>query len=552
MSRLETTLGGIDIVSAITQATINDQFAGLKQLKVIPDDLELKLPKGVGTLKVKLLAPTVILGLEDKPRQILFILHFSSGSFSTFDEDSEPTLIPFGAGALALNVDVNLDNISGNKAPKSVQEAIKNLGPGMFSMRQLYLDFQNAILANYDPVHTKLPQTLLNDPYFMTGLTMLLKSMHDKGANILGYAVTVTNPNEVAPEAPTFPPTDINFATNIYVARATNKRTPELDTLNYLLMTQKRPFPQTLPSGNFVEGAADGTAANGTMAIARSVFTEGYLLPLLSKITNLSSTFAMVYDDGNADLQTVKGVPFLPDAPGRRFDELAGAGGKAGIIQELTDDYIKNGAWRVPNTNLGTTPSDYPSDPAVTCWTFHSTAMVKEEFRNCPIWGTHRVVAGIVCHVCELRIMPGSNEITLRGLSSIGLSYDDFAGVVGHAIHALHTGQSKLKWRASLRLVADSAGGITAQTEFSADPVQNQASGNQIGRWGMSHNPGLIVDMSRSLGQAITSGGLSEEISNAFSRQNTFVFPGGQQYFFKDLVFNNSLDLLATLTIKFY
>jgi hypothetical protein len=51
MSITDTTLEGVDIVSAITQATINRQFASLARLKVAPEQMEIQLPRRLGTLK---------------------------------------------------------------------------------------------------------------------------------------------------------------------------------------------------------------------------------------------------------------------------------------------------------------------------------------------------------------------------------------------------------------------------------------------------------------------------------------------------------------------
>jgi hypothetical protein len=540
MKRLETSLNGLDIVSSITQTTINDHFAALKRAKVIPDDLVLDLPRRLGTLKAKLLAPSVTLGLDDDRTKVLFELKFASGLFSTFDDNNQPKEVAFGASSIAVRVDIDLSHVDAAQVPESVQNAIKNLGAGMFSIRQLLFDFQNAALASYDPKHTTLPRELLDDALFIAGLITLFQNLHKTGANLLGYAVTVTNPNEACPEAPTFPPTDLNFATQLYLDDVSETRKPDLDSLNYLLMTQHRPFPpRALPTGNLVQ-----EGSHGTMAISRAVFVEGYLLPLLSKITNRTSTFT---DIGwyYCSLKTEAGGSFEPAWEEKRTLEDLVSPFKDNIEQDTYSYPAATGAQVMPAFTGHR-------------WHFVSVDQKRIDQKDTPVRDSTTVLRGLASHACELSITPGTNEIKLRGVSLLGTSWNVWAGVVDFFLtaHELHTLSARIDWEATLRLVVDSSGHVGAQIEYEAKPIRIKQGSNWVGAIGNFAWPeqakNNLEDLQKEFTKTFDSDELKKAIAGAFSTQRSFVFPGGQQYFFKDLVFNNELDLLATLTIKFY
>ena len=531
MSKLETKMHGFDIVSTVTQTTINKHFAALKRIKQIPDTLDFKLPRGLGTLTTKLLAPTVTLGLEGDRRKVLFSLNFAEGTFRALDDHDVLVEIPFGAARIGLLVDVDLAHLDVAGVPPAVRDAVKNLGDGMFSIRQLLLDFQNATVASYDPKHTTLPKELLDDPLFIAGLTMLFRTFHEKGTNILGYAVTVKNPNDVAPDAPTFPPTNLDFATRIYDAGGCNA---DLDSLDYLMMTEHRPLPgNVLPVGAFVDGESDGT-----MAIARSVFVEGYLLPTLAKLTNRTSKFPYIswYD---SSISTETGGAFIPNDGSFDIDDL---------VEPLRGLIASGNSFTPPPIPAPTTNAR--------CWSFLSHEETTKTEGNEPIWGSNTVVRGLVSHACELRITPGENTLELRGACILSTSWTVWAGLVNFAMCEFHWLTSTLDWTASIRLIADGSGHATARITYEAKPVATEQGGNWVAKIGNAMYTDQAHAQIKNIETALKDGfgaeKLKADLEAAFSKQNAFIFPGGQQYFFKDLVFNNDLDLLASLTIKFY
>lgn len=503
MSKINTQLQGFDTVVAITQKAINAQFVGLKRMKVIQDDLNIQLPRRLGTLTAKVLAPTVRIDTGDT-RRVVFILNLASGTFSTYNEEGNPVDVSFGKGKIGFRVNVNLDEANLSKLPPSVIQSIKNLGPGMFSMRQLFMDLQNANLAEYDPAETDLPGELTSDPLFMAGLAKYFKQLHENGANILGYAVKVTNPNDVSPECPSFPPTDLNFATHIYAEDGTNQRNPDLDTLNYLLMTEHRNFPaNVLPMGNFVEIPG----VDGTMAIAKSIFVDRFLLPRLAAITNMTTTFQEA-GKRSIKLQTSRNGAFTPTNEGWTFSS-------------------SNDITLASHEGAGNT---FPSDL---------------------YWK--------MAHSCNLTITPGSNVIAVNGQSSYYNSVECWAGVKydHHAMSEKVWFSSTVTWSITITMDAiENDGGIhaTIVPDISA-PITDEG-GNWLGKLEKVINKNSIVKQMESLANTmshlINQADMTNQLNRAFAQQNTFIFPGGQQYFFKDLMFNNERDLLATVTIKFY
>lgn len=552
MTKINPNLQGIDIVSAITQKAINNQFASYYKLKIIPEYLDLNLPRNIGKLKVHLLAPTVVVGLENKPRKVLFLQHFSSGVFSSTDDKGAPTEVAFDAGVFAFEVDIHLADIEQSQAPAAVQGAVKNLGPGMFSMRQLYLVLQDAKLATYDTEHTTLPKSLTDDPFFVIGLAMLFKKMHETGGNVIGYAVSVNNPNGTSSDPPTFAPTDIDFSTHIYVDETTKQKNKDLDTINYLLMTKHHPFPNTEPVGNFLDSPVDGV-----MAISRSSFIEGYLLPAIQKVTNATSTFSSIYYT-SAGINTVFGDGFEPiEDPNQPMYEQISAELEQ-ITTQYIEDYTDFGTPIPADAPGGNTPGQYPPGSKARQWIFRSMGHIEKVMEGEPIWGSCTVFRGIAWHLCEMTISPGPPpaEIVLRGSSSVALSWILYGGIRRHAMYTLHEAQSRFEWSASIKLKADSTGAIVADIDFKSKDILTKQDGNWISKidnWAYPEQANRELQGTKdALASGISSQRLAKSLSDALSTQNKFVFPGGNQYFFKDISFSEKLDLLATLTIKLY
>lgn len=92
----------------------------------------------------------------------------------------------------------------------------------MFSIRQLFMDFQNANLANWDTSSTTVPPlaqvvdldnngnpipgttqvvNISTDPssnsYFVLYMNEYMKQTQQNGHHILGYTIAVNNPNNV-------------------------------------------------------------------------------------------------------------------------------------------------------------------------------------------------------------------------------------------------------------------------------------------------------------------------------------------------------------------
>jgi hypothetical protein len=545
MSIVDSKMGGFDIISSITQITINDQFRAMKRAQIIPDHLDIKLPRGLGNLKVHLLAPTVVLGVDAKsPKQILFKQHFSSGVFNTIDDDGVAKEIPFGEGAFAFKVDIDMSQIAPADAPPSVRDAIAHRGEGLFTMRQLYVIFDDAAIVNYDAKHTTLPQALVDDDVFKIGLASMFKAMHAKGGSIIGYSVTVKNPNDVTPEAPTLPPTDIDFSTHIYIDPKDKSSNPELDAFNYLMMTRNAHPPGTSPTGNFVEG---GSA--GTMAVSRSSFVEGYLLPTIAARTNLTTTISDI-DWNRAATNITKGGSFVPVAESDKstFESLSAQ------LRTETNNLIEN--WSVMGTPVpirGVISAH--ADSTANRWRFISMNGKDKINYGWPAGGYNTVFVAVASHLCEVCISPGENTISLRGLSMLGRSWDAYLGIprASMTFHELHGHVIKFEWTATITLIADSSGRLAPKVEFVSQPITVEGDINWLGKITDYTYPAQAKDEMDRMHADFdrTFEGLSDAIRDALSGGHGFVFPGGHQYFFRDLIFNKDLDLLATLTIKF-
>jgi hypothetical protein len=280
------------------------------------------------------------------------------------------------------------------------------------------------------------------------------------------------------------------------------------------------------------------------MATSRAVFVEGYLLPLLANITNRTSTFTGL-GWSYCSLKTVAGGPFEPARDDKRTLE--------DLISPFKDN-IEDDSYSYPAATSAQVQPPFTGHR----WHFVSVGQEKIDQSDTPIGGSTTVLRGLASHACELSITPGTNEIKLRGVSLLGTSWNVWAGVVDFFLtaHELHTLSARIDWEATLRLVADSSGHVGAQIEYEAKPIRIKQGSNWVGAIGNFAWPeqakNNLEDLQNEFTKTFDSEELKKAIAGAFSTQRSFVFPGGQQYFFKDLVFNNELDLLATLTIKFY
>ena len=297
-------LGGFDMVWAITQNTVNSQLSWLQELDIIPkkvlvgniDDDGLVIG-GTGEDEAIMLA-TVDFD-TGKPKSAKLIINFESGNisfYSGFGKNATIKKQPIKGWKLVFNVDVNIgqiahEHIAGNTAvPKEIQDILTNFDSSMFSIQNIFLDFQNSDMANYDTIesiiHTDNEFVKQN---FATSIGAWISSK--KGSDnpyILGYPVSRKGKTEKIPAI--LEPTGANLSTHSFQngTKVPTELEKGLSTLNFLLVTQGRKITDD-PSlygpgaGVFNRNLVTDNNIDGKGIISKNTFFDQYLQKVIVK-----------------------------------------------------------------------------------------------------------------------------------------------------------------------------------------------------------------------------------------------------------------------------
>ena len=494
---------GYDAIVAVTENNINGNFKFLfgKEDGIRPT-IDVELPGGNGArLEGTIQPPKVRLRVEDSPRQVVFIITIQTGSATYWigmGPSATKATMNISDWTIGFRVNLRLDDLDTRmvEVPKPVQARIKNLGEGMFSVRQLFMDFQTADIASWDKSETKIPDSLTKDTsaynYFTLMMNTYLDELHKSGQLILGYAVQVKNPNLTHPHAPSIPPTDLNFWVNPY--RPEDEVNPQaavagLDTLCYLMMTEQRAMPSSTPAwfGNWVHNRDE----YGTVAINKTNFFDRFLLPQLASTALLVTTIDKVG---------------LPDQWGVQMDTKAG-----GTYTPTPDGGEYNKEERVTYRN-GSTDVEW--------YALH----------------TSKISAGAAGSTIQLQ---GSSEIYQR--------------TVNWAWEVLKLGMH-LEWSTSINLLGVVQGELQVQvTQLNVVEKLLDESG-----WFTAldrvTSPAFSVACLEMLGtlrglveQAVDPATLQQRITEKLTCVNAFVFPGGGDFRMFNPRFNEHRDLVVDL-----
>ncbi len=347
---LETTMQGYDTVVAVTQNNINANFKYLFKLlrdkkreekikelkekkiedieKKIKELKDIELYDGSESIKANIAPPTIRLNVNGDPSKAVFKLTLQEGILEYWmgrGPESKLVKQTIKNWVIGFKVDLNLTGSKWDDVPKNIKDKIEPRTPDgeisseIFSVRQLFMDFQNAFLTEFDKQDTFFPKEVADpekssklkdrelDDAFSNFLKHYLESCKkEQNVDILGYSITTKNPNNVKDIHPSFPPTSVTFATNLFLPDGTPKPdlssyTAEgdsnvggLDTLNFLMMTANRPQPSPKPSSpNWFGNWVNNKGEYGVVAIAKQLFVDNFLLPELAKSTTLKSDFKL-------------------------------------------------------------------------------------------------------------------------------------------------------------------------------------------------------------------------------------------------------------------
>lgn len=165
-------------------------------------------------------------------------------------------------------VNLSMQDLDLSDTPEEVKKEVKNMGANMFSIQQIFLDINTAViqslphltgLSESSPAYVLITSKFINQCW---------KDMHSHGKVVFHYAVkpvqTTTTPSII--------PTDFDFCISPYRPKGTDEKEKKLYTLNYVIMSEGKDMPPIREfSWNWIE--KDEKSLHGSIAINGTCFT---------------------------------------------------------------------------------------------------------------------------------------------------------------------------------------------------------------------------------------------------------------------------------------
>ncbi|MFI8997369.1 hypothetical protein [Streptomyces sp. NPDC053542] len=221
----------------------------------------------------------------------------------TWLSQSQPPGSPW---VFTSKVDLRLsavDQSAYSRLPVPVQQQIKRLGPGAFSVQQLLFDLDNAALETTPAISGVTPGTTLYMVLEQSFLGAYFAQQKKNGEPLLGCVIQQSG----APTS-TLTVTDLDMEVSPFLdgnGRTIVDPTPDqrnLATLSYLCAADGDPLPVAVPFGwNWIE-AAEETDCDGVVAINRATLANYFRNRLAGYVaTNCyRPSVSVTYDWGSA------------------------------------------------------------------------------------------------------------------------------------------------------------------------------------------------------------------------------------------------------------
>lgn len=419
--------------------------------------------------------------------------------------DEDPEHLPW-TFKFSVDLDLRTDSCTGkfHLLPQRTQDLVKNLGPDMFSIQQLFLDLNAAKLQNTGP---KLPnidsQSTLAILLQTVFLGAYLKTIDAKGDGILlGYSAISSHPIQ---HETSLIPTNFNFHMSPYKnLDGTNTDNFPLYTLNYLVVSENRPLPAPQDFiWNWV-AASESNDFHGACSIRRDVFRDfisGILSPELSLLVL-----------------------------------------KPSVTVNAPNPFIMYFSWSIDPCR---DPQRYTSTPAggdtkVLSFVFHEKASDSDTF--VPIWG----------------------DMSLSVTSSSDVYFDEnliktASNIVVHGYVNVEGGVTKgnlVRYTVSTtyELGVDAHGELTVKLQAGSPDFQDLSDDIDVNGWSQFISAGTVNNLVDKIVHSVR--GRMESFLTSFGSRirqrlnghNMWVFPGGNTFSFKDVRFSEHGDLVSHVT----
>jgi hypothetical protein len=223
--------------------------------------------------------------ISDATKELIFQISFKAGSTLFYTREGKKAEYDLGAngikyafrvsiGKVKITADKKIVEISenGTETDKTLRD--KGINDNDFTIQSLFLDFENANIANYDAQKSQLPKAASDNALLQAVMVNYFKSLaHSDNPYVLGYSIYKNEVQEG--ERGLFYPTGVAYSTSF-------SKEQRASTFNFLMLLNNHTFPNgndagVLPS-SLMERAIDTTeTVNGVFGLDLREFEENYI-----------------------------------------------------------------------------------------------------------------------------------------------------------------------------------------------------------------------------------------------------------------------------------
>lgn len=283
------------MILALSIATINEQLSSLREQDIIKKEWDTEFNYGDVKTNIKATIEDLRLSvLEKEHSQVLFTISFGAGSTLTIND--KVTSMQGWKYAFVVNINkiaykgediidakqTLITKTANNKVIEIIRDS--SIPSAKFTVECLFLDFQNANIANYSRANSSLTGLSKKDiPMFTCTLTEHFNDLqNDKNPYILGYNLTIL-PQLSPIENAVFQPTYCTFSTSY-------DETKEFQALNFLMMTENRAQPAAQSAGILDKSLITSKEDDGIFAITFPLFKSKLLQSIAEVFQKVLST----------------------------------------------------------------------------------------------------------------------------------------------------------------------------------------------------------------------------------------------------------------------
>lgn len=420
---------------------------------------------------------------------------------------------PGAAWLFTSNVAIQISTASPgayNQLPPDVQTQIKNMGSTAFSVQQLLFDFDTATLQSTPTIQNVTAGTPLYNCLEADFIGQYFTTLQQNGQPLLGCSIVQT-----APDTASLTISDINMCVEAFVdtngqpipAASLQPWQQELFTFNFLCAANNDPLPAPAQfNWNWLDTAADGQQYDGAIAVNVNAFAA-WLSQVISPFLAASCITPKAYckyDDGGIAYD----LGFSRSNAPQQYMPLPGVAIVDGIMPVLGFHYMTS------NTAHG---GQVPF-----------------------IWGELKCV-----YILASGVSLGNGQIQIINTITVYLDVD-FEG--GHTKGNYAAYQSTMLFDISVNATGSLQ--VTLQPYTPVDisqPLNISGWGNAASGKSITKVVNDIKSQTQQMAQSFMNG-LDGAIQASLNGPQNWIFPGGNTFFFKDVAFSETMDLVAHIT----